>query len=165
MSLIVPAEIEYMRRMFKFTVEQVGVQFLYRYPLNNDVDSYNQPAPDGYSERMSIFGIFDGEPKLKTYKDLGWVAEKNDNLPFLIHVPFDVPHIQAGCLFESDGQITGIKPRLFQVKELSTPLVCPDHIVCQIVPLVGNTPPLVAQTDRDRAKSRESRRFVKSADE
>lgn len=165
MSLIVPAEIDYLRKQFNFTVLQVGVEFLYRYPLNNDVDAYNQPAPDGYSEAMPVYGIFDGEPKLKTYKNLGWVVEKSDNLPFLIHIPYDTPHIQRGCLFESSGQITAIKPRVFQVTELSTGLVCPDHIVCQIVPLVGNTPPLVAETPRDRAQKLSSRRFVKSADE
>lgn len=99
MSLIVPEEIDYLRQQFKFTVKQVGVLFQYRYPLNNKIDYFNQPAPDGYSERMPVYGIFEGEPKLKTYRNLGWVVEKSDNLPFLIHVPFDVPHIQRGCLF------------------------------------------------------------------
>lgn len=162
MSLIIPEEIEYMRSQFNATVRELGIEFQYRYPLNNNIDSFNQPAPDGYSERMSIFGIFDGEPKLKTYRNLGWVVEKNDNLPFLIHIPFDTPHIQRGCLFEIKGQITAIESRLFQVTELSTGLVCPDHIVCQIVPLVGNTRPQTEQTARDIArKNSEPRRFLK----
>lgn len=163
MSLIVPEEIDYLRQQFNFTVKQVGVLFQYRYPLNNKIDYFNQPAPDGYSERMPIYGIFEGEPKLKTYRNLGWVVEKNDNLPFLIHVPFDVPHIQRGCLFEIDGQITAIKSRLFQVTELSTGLVCPDHIICQIVPLVGNSRPLTEETERDlNRKNSEPRRFLKN---
>ena len=64
MSLIVPEEIEYLREHFKNTVQEVGVQFQYRYPLNNNIDFFNQPAPDGYSERMPVFGIFEGEPRL-----------------------------------------------------------------------------------------------------
>lgn len=162
MSLIVANEIEYLRRQFKFAVEQIGVQFMYRYPLNNAIDVFNQPAPDGYSERIPIYGVFEGEPKLKTYRNLGWVVEKSDNLPFLIHIPFDTPHIQRGCLFEIDGQITSIESRLFQVTELSTGLVCPDHIICQIVPLVGNSRPLTQETERDIAKKNsEPRRFLK----
>lgn len=162
MSLIVEREIEYLRRQFRFAVEQLGVQFMYRYPLNNDIDKFNQPAPDGYSEKIPVYGVFEGEPKLKTYKNLGWVVEKNDSLPFLIHVPFDTPHIQRGCLFEIDGQITSIESRLFQVTELTTGLVCPDHIICQIVPLVGNSRPLTQETERDIAKKNsEPRRFLK----
>lgn len=162
MSLIVEKEIEYLRRQFKFAVEQIGVQFMYRYPLNNAIDVFNQPAPDGYSERIPVYGVFEGEPKLKTYRNLGWVVEKSDNLPFLIHIPFDTPHIQRGCLFEIDGQITSIESRLFQVTELSTGLVCPDHIICQIVPLVGNSRPLTQETERDIAKKNsEPRRFLK----
>lgn len=38
MSLIVEKEIEYLRRQFRFAVEQIGVQFMYRYPLNNAID-------------------------------------------------------------------------------------------------------------------------------
>ena len=160
MSLIVEKEIEYLRRQFRFAVEQIGVQFMYRYPLNNAIDVFNQPAPDGYSERIPVYGVFEGEPKLKTYRNLGWVVEKSDNLPFLIHIPFDTPHIQRGCLFEIDGQITSIESRLFQVTELSTGLVCPDHIICQIVPLVGNSRPLTQETERDIAKKNsEPRRF------
>ncbi len=162
MSLIVEKEIEYLRRQFRFAVEQIGVQFMYRYPLNNAIDVFNQPAPDGYSERIPVYGVFEGEPKLKTYRNLGWVVEKSDNLPFLIHIPFDTPHIQRGCLFEIDGQITSIESRLFQVTELSTGLVCPDHIICQIVPLVGNSRPLTQETERDIAKKNsEPRRFLK----
>lgn len=162
MGLIVEKEIEYLRRQFRFAVEQIGVQFMYRYPLNNAIDVFNQPAPDGYSERIPVYGVFEGEPKLKTYRNLGWVVEKSDNLPFLIHIPFDTPHIQRGCLFEIDGQITSIESRLFQVTELSTGLVCPDHIICQIVPLVGNSRPLTQETERDIAKKNsEPRRFLK----
>ena len=162
MSLIVSAEVEYMRKQFKATVVQLGVLFKYRYPLNNNVDNYNQPAPDGYSTESDVYGIFEGEPKLKTYRNLGWVVEKSDNLPFLIHIPFDTPHIQKGCLFKTDGQITGIEPRLFQVTELTTSLICPDHIICQIVPLVGNTAPKTAETRRDIAKKNsQPRRFMK----
>ena len=62
MSLIVPEEIDYLRQQFKFTVAQVGVLFQYRYPLNNKIDYFNQPAPDGYSERMPVYGIFVESP-------------------------------------------------------------------------------------------------------
>lgn len=162
MSLISANEVEYLRRQFNATVEQLGVLFKYQYPLNNDLDDFNQPAPDGYSKEYDVYGIFDGEPKLKTYKNLGWVVEKSDNLPFLIHVPFDTPNIQKNALFKISGQLTGIAPRIFQVTELSTTLVCPDHIVCQIVPLVGNTPPKVKETRREIAdKNAEPRRFLK----
>lgn len=162
MSLIVPAEVEYLRSQFKLTVEQLGVLFKYRYPLNNNADLYNQPAPDGYSTEFDVYGIFEGEPKLKTYRNLGWAVEKNDNLPFLIHIPFDTPHIQKGCLFEISGQVTEIAARLFQVTELTAGLVCPDHIICQIVPLVGNTPPETEKTRRDIAlENSKPRRFIK----
>lgn len=162
MGLILEREVEYLRRQFNETVKQLGVCFKYQYPLGNDLDTFSQPAPDGYSREIEVYGIFDGEPKLKTYRNLGWVVEKSDNLPFLIHIPFDTEHIQKGALFKISGQMTGIQERIFQVTELSTGLVCPDHIVCQIVPLAGNTPPRVAESRRDVAlKNSEPRRFMK----
>lgn len=162
MSLISETEVEYLREQFNCTVMQLGVLFKYQYPLGNNLDDFNQPAPDGYSKEYDVYGIFDGEPKLKTYKNLGWVVEKGDNLPFLIHVPFNTPHIQKNALFTIDGQLTGIKPRIFQVTELTTGLVCPDHIVCQIVPLVGNTRPKTAESRQEIAeKNSTPRRFMK----
>lgn len=163
MSLISPREVDYLREQFKETVKQLGVRFTYQYPLGNNVDDFAQPAPDGYSCELEVYGIFDGEPKLKTYRNLGWVVEKNDNLPFLIHIPFDTEHIQKGALFKTAGQLTGIEARIFQVTELTTELVCPDHIVCQIVPLVGNTPPRTAETRREIAqKNSQPRRFMRN---
>lgn len=162
MGLISEREVTYLRKQFAEALKQLGVPFKYQYPLGNNVDMYNQPAPDGYSVEYDVYGIFDGDPKLKTYKNLGWVVEKSDNLPFLIHIPFDTPHIQKGCLFRTSGLITGIEERVFQVVELSSSLMCPDHIVCQVVPLVGNTPPRTAETRRDVAsKNKEPRRFLK----
>lgn len=161
-GLLREEEIRYLRSQFEETVKQLGVPFKYRYPLGNDVDDFSQPAPDGYSCEYDVYGIFDGDPKVKTYRNLGWVVEKGDNLPFLIHIPFSTTHIQKGCLFQTAGQITDISERIFQVTELSSSLVCPDHIVCQIVPLVGNTPPKTAETRRDIAlKNAEPRRFLK----
>ena len=162
MSLISDREVDYLRRQFEETVKQLGILFKYQYPLGNDVDSFAQPAPDGYSTEREVYGIFDGEPKLKTYRNLGWVVEKSDNLPFLIHVPFNTERLQRGALFKIAGQLTGIEERIFQVTELTTGLVCPDHIVCQIVPLAGNTPPRTAETRREVAlKNKEPRRFMR----
>lgn len=162
MSLISDREVDYLRKQFNETVKQLGVLFKYQYPLGNNIDDFAQPAPDGYSEELDVYGIFDGEPKLKTYRNLGWVVEKSDNLPFLIHIPFDTKRIQKGALFKTAGQLTGIEPRVFQVVELTAGLVCPDHIICQIVPLVGNTPPRTAETRRDIAiKNAKPRRFMR----
>lgn len=162
MSLIREDEVMYLRRQFNETVKHLGILFKYQYPLGNNLDDFSQPSPDGYSRELEVYGIFDGEPKLKTYKNLGWVVEKGDNLPFLIHIPFDTERIQKGALFKISGQITGIEERIFQVTEISTGLVCPDHIVCQIVPLVGNTPPRTAETRKDVArKNSEPRRFMR----
>lgn len=162
MSLIREEEVIYLREAFKETVYQLGVPFIYQYPLGNDLDNFNQPAPDGYSQEIEVYGIFDGEPKLKTYKNLGWVVEKSDNLPFLLHIPFDTPYIQKNGIFKIKGQYANIPNRIFQITELSTNLVCPDHIICQIVPLVGNTVPLTKETRRDVSiKNREPRRFLR----
>ena len=163
MGLISEQEVVYLRKQFDETVKQLGVPFVYQYPLGNNLDDFAQPAPDGYSQEIEVYGIFDGEPKLKTYRNLGWVVEKSDSLPFLLHISFNTPRIQKGSLFKTSGQFTGIEARVFQVTELTTGLVCPDHIVCQIVPLVGNTPPRVAETRREVAKKNaEPRRFIKS---
>lgn len=165
MSLIREEEVLYLRQAFRESVRQLGVLFIYQYPLGNSLDEFAQPAPDGYSREYEVYGIFDGEPTLKTYRNLGWVVEKSDNLPFLLHIPFDTKNIQKNCLFKIKGQYANIPNRLFQVTELSSALVCPDHIVCQIVPLVGNTPPMTEQTRRDvKMKNNEPRRFMKEED-
>ena len=39
--------------------------------------------------------FFDGNPKVKTYKRLGWFVANDENLPFLVHCSFHLPHLQA----------------------------------------------------------------------
>lgn len=129
-----------------------GIPCTYQFPNLPDSDTQGQTLVDSYSDYINTHIFFDGSPTVKTYKRYGWVVENSEDLPFLIHCSFNLPHLQKDCIFRFAGQYTDLPDRIFRVTELTYALQAADHIICQVVPVydekhvTGKTPSEVKHT-------------------
>jgi hypothetical protein len=137
---LIGEDIQLMRDRYDEALEMQGIPVRYQYPLLATTNNQGEPVIDSYSEYINTSIFFDGTPKVKTYKRLGWVVENDKDLPFLIHCSFHLPSLQKDCLFHVSGQYTGMPDRIFRVTELSCDLQCPDHMIAQVVPSYGDKP-------------------------
>lgn len=133
MNLIQP-DIELMRERYDEALSMLGVPAKYQFPNIARSNVQGEPEIDNYSFPEDTFIFFDGNPKIKTFKRLGWVVENDENLPFLIHCSFNLKNLQKDCIFEISGQYTALPSRKFRVTELTTDIQAPDHITCAVVP-------------------------------
>lgn len=128
-------DIRLLRVRYDEALQLQGVPVKYQYPLKAGSNAQGEPVADSYSEMIDTHIFFDGNPKVKTFKRYGWVVENDQNLPFLIHCSFHLPHVQKDSLFRIAGQYSEMPERVFRVTEITYDLACPDHIVCQVIPV------------------------------
>lgn len=123
-----------MRKRYDEALSMQGIKCSYQFPNISGSDDRGQPVIDSYSQPEEVYIFFEGTPKIKTYKRLGWVVENDKDLPFLIHCSFNLHNLQKDSIFTISGQYTNLPDRSFRVTEISYDLQCADHIVCQVVP-------------------------------
>lgn len=145
-NLIGP-DIKLMRQRYDEALVIMGIPAQYQYPIFNDVNNQGEPLVDHYSIKQDVSIFFEGQPKLKTYKRLGWVVENDEELPFLIHCSFNLEHLQRDSIFTISGQYSELNDRIFRVKEITTDLQCPDHVMCQVIPVYGDN--VVGRTKKE----------------
>jgi len=133
-QLIVDEEVQMLREMYDEGLEMQGVPVQYQYPLKNDYNLYGEQAADAFSELIDTFCGVEAQPKIATLKKLGWVVENSSELPFLLHVSFNLPEIQKGSKFFFAGLHTGLPTREFVVERMSMEFQVPDHIICEVIP-------------------------------
>lgn len=132
---LIGKDIELMRDRYDEALKMMGISAKYQFPNLATSNNQGEPEIDSYSEMEDIHIFFDGNPKVKTYKRLGWVVENGEDLPFLIHCSFNLHNLQKDCLFHISGQYTGMPDRVFRVTELTCDIQAPDHMVAQVVPV------------------------------
>lgn len=160
MSLI-GQDIEILRTYYDEALEMQGIPCKYQYPLMATSNDQGEAVVDSYSDMIDTHIFFDGNPKVKTYKRLGWVVENDKDLPFLIHCSYNLLNAQKDCLFHISGQYNGMPERVFRATELTMDLQCPDHIVCQVVP-VYDKKQTVGRTKKEIEKTfNKSNTFIK----
>lgn len=148
-NLIGP-DIQLMRKRYDEALNLQGIKAKYQFPNLPGTNSQGEALIDSYSEPIDTYIFFEGTPKVKTFKRLGWVVENEQELPFLIHCSFNLPHVQRDSIFRISGQYAEIPDRIFRVTEITYDLQCADHLICQIIPcyddkIVGRTPVEVRQ--------------------
>lgn len=159
MNLIQP-DIQLMRARYNEALQMLGVPAKYQFPNMATSNMQGEPMIDNYSMPEDTYVFFDGSPKMKTFKRLGWVVENDEDLPFLIHCSFDLPNLQKDCIFELSGQYTHLPARKFRVTELTTDLQAPDHVTVQVVPCYDKQ--TVGYTDKEvEKKYNKSNNFLK----
>lgn len=148
---LIGQDIELMRERYDEALEMRGVPCKYQFPNLPDTNAQGESVVDSYSEMVETHIFFDGNPKIKTFKRYGWVVANDENLPFLIHCSFNLPHLQRDSLFHIAGQYTGMTDRVFRVIEMTCDIQAPDHMIAQVVPVydkqtVGRTKKEISQT-------------------
>lgn len=83
--------------------------------------------------------LFDQVPSIKTLKKLGWVTELDQQQP-LVHVKYDLPGIEQGCVFSIKDPLKENEGRLFRITKMSMGIIYPANITCQIVAILGQNP-------------------------
>lgn len=152
---LIQSDVKLMRDRYDEALQMMGIPAKYQYPILADSNNQGESLVDHYSISEDVHIFFEGSPKIKTYKRVGWVVENDENLPFLIHCSFNLKNLQRDCIFTISGQYSEVSDRVFRVREITTDLQCPDHVMCQVIPVYGND--VVGRT-----KKQVSQKFNKS---
>ncbi len=156
---LIGEDIEIMRKRYDEALHMQGIPCRYQYPLMAGTNVQGESVADSYSEIIDTYIFFDGSPKAKTYKRLGWVVENDKDLPFLIRCSFNLPYLQKDSLFRLSGQYTSLPDRVFRVTELTCDIQAPDHMVAQVVPVYDQQP--VGYTEQEvKKKYNKSNHFL-----
>ena len=121
------------RGYFKEMVKLLGINCIYKAPLpDKNFDKHGDLDAD-YYPGMLVGCIFQDHPDQKTLRKMGWVAELQENSS-MIHVPYDLPHLQVGALFIIPSGIDQAEGRVFRVISMQNIMVYPASITCEIAP-------------------------------
>ena len=136
-KLLTP-DIKLHRKYFNEMVKLLGIQVVYYAPRPDKHWTTYAEIESNYEKPIYVGCIFTEHIDQKTMKKLGWVSELSENAS-LIHVPYDLPNIQVGALFEIPSGLDDGENRLFRVTELTNSMIYPSSIMCQLVPEYKNT--------------------------
>ena len=121
------------RQYFKEMVKLLGINCIYKAPLpDKNFDKHGDLDAD-YYPGIVVGCIFQDHPDQKTLRKMGWVAELQENSS-MIHVPYDLPHLQVGALFIIPSGIDQAEGRVFRVISMQNIMVYPASITCEIAP-------------------------------
>jgi hypothetical protein len=130
-GILIGKDIKLHRNWFKQMTALHGINCKYRAPLQNkDYDQLGD-LTTGYKPEIIVGCLFEEHPNQKSLKKAGWVAELQEGSS-IIHVPYDLPGLQAGALFEVPSGLDNGKGRLFRVIGLSNIMIYPASISCEI---------------------------------
>lgn len=128
--------IELNRFYFKQALRLYGINVLYRAPRKDQKQYDIHGELDAkYTEPIVVGCIYNEHTDQKTMKKLGWNAEREETTP-VIHVPYDIPNLEAGCLFEIPSGLDNAKARVFKVIDMSTIAIYPASIACKLGPML-----------------------------
>ncbi len=123
---------------FKEMVKLHGINVIYR-AVKGGKKWTNYAELDTNFEPPILEGcIFDEHPTQQTIKKMGWVSELQESSS-IIHVRYDLPNIQVGCLFIIPSGLDNSVGRVFRVTKLTNGIVYPASITCELVPEYENT--------------------------
>jgi hypothetical protein len=132
-GILITPEIKLHRQYFKEMVKLLGINCIYKAPLpGKHFDTHGDLDAD-YAPGEVVGVIFQEHPDQKTLKKMGWVAELQEGSS-IIHVPYDLPHIQVGALFIIPSGLDQAQGRVFRVISMQNIMVYPASIACEIAP-------------------------------
>lgn len=130
-GLLINKDIKLYRTWFKQMTALHGINCKYRAPLKNKEYDINGDLQTGYKPEIIVGCIFEEHPDQKSLKKAGWVAELQESSS-IIHVPYDLPDLQVGALFEVPSGLDTGKGRVFRVISMSNIMIYPASIACEI---------------------------------
>ena len=146
-GMLLNKDIKLHRTWFTQMTKLIGITCQYKAPLpNKEFDRYGDLKAQYPKESISVGCIFQDHPDQHTLKKMGWVAELQEGSS-IIHVPYDLPDLQVGCLFEVPSGLDSAQPRLFRVICMQNIMVYPASIACEIAPEYENIDEPVLHTN------------------
>lgn len=130
---LVHPEIKMHRQWFREMVKLLGIYVLYRAPKKEKKYTTWAEVDVNYERPIKIGCIFDEHPTQQTLKKMGWMSELQSNSS-IIHVDYDLPGLQNGALFIIPSGLDDGKARIFRVIKMTTSIVYPASITCEIIP-------------------------------
>lgn len=137
-GLLLNGDIKLHRQWFKEMVKLHGINVIYR-AVKPGMKWTSYAELDTNFESPTLEGcIFDEHPTQQTLKRMGWVSELQESSS-IIHVRYDLPQLQVGCLFIIPSGLDNAKGRLFRVVKMTNGMIYPASITCELVPEYENT--------------------------
>lgn len=137
-GLLLNKDIKLHRQYFKEMVKLLGINCIYKAPRpSKEYDDHGE-LDSKYYEPVIVGCIFQEHPDQKTLKKQGWVAELQEGSS-MIHVPYDLPHLEQGALFIVPSGLDHAKGRVFRVIQMQNIMVYPASIACEIAPEYEDT--------------------------
>jgi hypothetical protein len=130
-GLLINKDIKLHRMWFKQMTALHGINCIYRAPSDNKDYDTRGDLHTGYGPEIIVGCIFQEHPDQKSLKKMGWVAELQENSS-IIHVPYDLPGLQAGALFTVPSGLDNVPGRTFRVISLQNIMIYPASIACEI---------------------------------
>lgn len=137
-GMLLNKDITLHRQYFKEMCKLLGITVIYK-SLKPGMKWTNYGEVEAnYNPPQLVGCIFNEHPDQRTLKKMGWVSELQENAS-IIHVPYDLPKLEVGCLFIVPSGLDDGKGRLFRCTKLSNIMVYPASVACEIVPEYENT--------------------------
>lgn len=130
-GLLISKDIKLHRMWFKQMVALHGINCKYKAPFKNKEYDIHGDLQTGYKPEIIVGCLFEEHPNQKSLVKAGWVAELQEGSS-MIHVPYDLPDLQVGALFEVPSGLDNGKGRLFRVISMSNIMIYPASIACEI---------------------------------
>ena len=130
-GLLISKDIKLHRTWFKQMVALHGINCKYRAPLKNKEYDVHGDLQTGYKPEILVGCIFVEHPDQKSLKKAGWVAELQEGSS-IMHVPYDLPDLQVGALFDVPSGLDTGKDRTFRVISMSNIMIYPASMACEI---------------------------------
>lgn len=130
-GLLINKDIKLHRTWFKQMTALHGINCKYHAPLANKANDVHGDLQTGYKPEILVGCLFEEHPNQKSLRKAGWVAELQEGSS-IIHVPYDLPGLQVGALFEVPSGLDGGKGRLFRVISMANIMIYPASIACEI---------------------------------
>lgn len=130
-GLLIGQDIKLYRAWFKQMLALHGINCKYRAPLRNKDHDMQGDLSTEYKPEIIVGCLFEEHPNQKSLKKAGWVAELQEGAS-MIHVPYDLPDLQVGALFEVPSGLDNGKGRVFRVISMSNIMIYPASITCEI---------------------------------
>lgn len=137
-GMLLNKDITLHRRYFKEMCRLLGINVIYKSLKDGKKWTNYGEVEVNYNPPQLVGCIFNEHPDQRTLKKMGWVSELQENAS-IIHVPYDLPRLEVGCLFIIPSGLDDGKGRLFRCTKLSNIMVYPTSVACEIVPEYENT--------------------------
>ena len=126
------------RKYFQEMLRKYGIDCSY-FAVKEGTAEYNVNGEFSaeYENPMGTQVLFDQVPKISTLKKLGWNTATDDSQP-LVHVDYDLPNLQVGCLFSIEDPLRPGKGKLFRITKMSIGIIYPMCVTAQVVAVLGD---------------------------